>query len=167
MVARRFETYLAGSVLLLLGLILLGYLSGFNSPRQIPAIFIAGVGVIFTLLAIFKARSPRQKYEMSPRTTFGVRCTSLDHRGVMVLDFSPNPNSRISASVATRVLRVSIPRLHALEVTLFGFCAAVLAELRSPWDHSPTFRALSYGRICWRGWAFGNVLATVRAEFGR
>jgi len=77
MVARRFETYLAGSVLLLLGLILLGYLSGFNSPRQIPAIFIAGVGVIFTLLAIFKARSPRQKYEMSPRTTFAYGVLAL------------------------------------------------------------------------------------------
>lgn len=77
MVARRFETYLAGSVLLLLGLILLGYLSGFNSPRQIPAIFIAGVGVIFTLLAIFKARSPRQKYEMSPRTTLAYGVLAL------------------------------------------------------------------------------------------
>ena len=77
MVARRFETYLAGSILLLLGLILLGYMFGFNSPQQIPAIFIAGVGVIFTLLAIFKAKTPRRKYEMSPRTTMAYGVLAL------------------------------------------------------------------------------------------
>lgn len=67
--ARRFETYLAGSVLLLLGLVLLSYLSGVNSPRQIPATFLAGVGVIFCLLAILKRKAPGPKYEMSARTT--------------------------------------------------------------------------------------------------
>jgi hypothetical membrane protein len=76
MVARRFERYLAGSVLLLLGLVLLGYLAGLNSPRQIPAIFLAGVGVIFCLLAIFKAKTPA-KYEMSARTTLAYGVLSL------------------------------------------------------------------------------------------
>ena len=76
MVARRFERYLAGSVLLLLGLVLLGYLAGLNSPRQIPAIFLAGVGAIFCLLAIFKAKTPA-KYEMSARTTLAYGVLSL------------------------------------------------------------------------------------------
>ena len=77
MVARRFEPYLAGSVLVLLGLILLGYLSGLNSPRQIPAVFLAGVGVIFCLLAILKRKVPGQKYEMSARTTMAYGVLAL------------------------------------------------------------------------------------------
>lgn len=76
MVARRFELYLAGSILVLLGLILLGYLLGFNSPKQIPALFLIGVGVIFCLLAIFKRKNPA-KYEMSPRTTLAYGALSL------------------------------------------------------------------------------------------
>ena len=77
LVARRFETYLAGSVLVLLGLIFLGYLSGLNSPRQIPAVFLAGVGVIFCVLAILKRRSPGTKYEMSARTTMAYGILAL------------------------------------------------------------------------------------------
>jgi len=69
MVARRFERYLAGAVLVLFGIILVSYLIGLISPRQIPAVFLAGVGVIFCILAIVKARVPGGKYEMSPRTT--------------------------------------------------------------------------------------------------
>jgi apolipoprotein N-acyltransferase len=77
MVARRFERYLAGSILILLGIILLGYLSGLSSPRQIPAQFLAGVGVIFCLLAILKMKSRGEKYEMSPRTTFAYGLLAL------------------------------------------------------------------------------------------
>ena len=77
MVARRFETYLAGSVLVLLGLILIGYLLGLNSPRQIPALFLAGVGVIFCLMAIMKRKAPGQKYEMSARTTMAYGILAL------------------------------------------------------------------------------------------
>jgi hypothetical protein len=77
MVARRFEPYLAGSVLVLLGLILLSYLSGLNSPRQIPALLLAGVGVIFCLLAILKRRAPGPKYEMSARTTLAYGVLAL------------------------------------------------------------------------------------------
>jgi len=76
-VARRFETYLAGAVLVLLGVILLGYLTGFGSPRQIPALFLAGVGVIFCLLAILKRKVPGKKYEMSPRTTLAYGVLAL------------------------------------------------------------------------------------------
>jgi len=77
LVARRFETYLAGAVLVLLGVILLGYLTGFSSPRQIPALFLAGVGVIFCLLAILKRKVPGKKYEMSPRTTLAYGVLAL------------------------------------------------------------------------------------------
>jgi hypothetical protein len=77
MVARRFESYLAGSVLVLLGLILLGYLSGLNSPRQIPALFLAGVGVIFCLLSILKRKAPGEKYEMSARATLAYGVLAL------------------------------------------------------------------------------------------
>ncbi len=76
MVARRFEPYLAGSVMLLLGLVLVEYLAGLSSPKQIPSLFLAGVGVIFCLLAIFKARTPA-KYEMSARTTLAYGLLSL------------------------------------------------------------------------------------------
>jgi len=69
MVARRFERYLAGAVLVLLGVVLVSYLVGVNSPRQVPAVFLAGVGVIFCFLAILKAKIPGGKYEMSPRAT--------------------------------------------------------------------------------------------------
>ena len=77
MVARRFETYLAGAVLLLLGLVLVGYLSGLSSLQQMPSLFLAGVGVIFCLLAILKHRAPGEKYEMSPRTTMAYGVLAL------------------------------------------------------------------------------------------
>jgi len=77
MVARRFERYLGGSILILLGVILLAYLSGSASPRQIPPLFLAGVGVIFCLLAILKMKSRGEKYEMSPRTTLAYGLLAL------------------------------------------------------------------------------------------
>jgi len=77
MVARRFEPYLAGSVLALLGLILAGYLSGFSTPRQIPAIFLAGVGVIFCFMAVLKSKVPAGKFEMSPKTTLAYGVLAL------------------------------------------------------------------------------------------
>ena len=76
LVARRFEPYLAGSVMVLLGLILVGYLAGFSSPKQIPSLFLAGVGIIFCVLSVFKARTPA-KYEMSARTTLAYGLLSL------------------------------------------------------------------------------------------
>jgi hypothetical protein len=61
----------------LLGVILLGYLSGFGSPRQIPALFLAGVGVIFCVLAVLKRKAPGQKYEMPARTTMAYGVLAL------------------------------------------------------------------------------------------
>jgi len=51
-------------------------LAGLSSPKQIPSLFLAGVGVIFCLLAIFKARTPA-KHEMSARTTLAYGLLSL------------------------------------------------------------------------------------------
>jgi apolipoprotein N-acyltransferase len=62
--------------MVLIGLVLVGYLVGLSSPRQIPSLFLAGVGVMFCLLAIFKARTPA-KYEMSARTTLAYGLLSL------------------------------------------------------------------------------------------
>ena len=86
MVPRRFERYLAGSVLVLFGIILVSYLMGLISPGQIPALFLAGVGVIFCVLAIVKARVPGGKYEMSPRTTrfYGVLALVIGALWLMV-----------------------------------------------------------------------------------
>jgi hypothetical protein len=77
MVARRFEPYLAGSMLALLGLILVAYLLGFSAPRQIPAIFLAGVGAVFCVMAILKAKAPAGKFEMSPRVTLAYGILAL------------------------------------------------------------------------------------------
>ena len=76
MVARRFEPYLAGSVMFLLGLVLVGYLAGPSLPKQVPFLFLAGVGIIFCVLAIFKSRTPA-KYEMSARITLAYGLLSL------------------------------------------------------------------------------------------
>jgi FtsH-binding integral membrane protein len=67
--SRRFERYLAGSVLVVIGVVLLSYLLGFSAPRQLPALFLIGVGVVFCILAVQKMKNP-VKYEMSARTTF-------------------------------------------------------------------------------------------------
>jgi drug/metabolite transporter (DMT)-like permease len=58
-------------------LIFLGYVSGFSSPRQIPAFFLAGAGVIFCVLAVLKRRVPGQKYEMSARATMAYGVLAL------------------------------------------------------------------------------------------
>jgi len=77
LVARRFETYLAGSDLVLVGVILLDYLSGFSSTRQIPALFLAGAGVIFCVMAVLKRKAPGPKHEMSARATLAYGVIAL------------------------------------------------------------------------------------------
>jgi hypothetical protein len=66
--ARRFETYLAGSIMLLIGLLLVAFLIGLVGSGFLPALFLVGIGVIFSVMALLKSRSPVQ-YEMSARTT--------------------------------------------------------------------------------------------------
>ena len=75
-VSRRFETYLVGSVMLLLGLILISYLAGFVAGNQTPALFLIGVGVIFSIMAVMKTKV-RGSYEMSPRTTLAYGALAL------------------------------------------------------------------------------------------
>jgi len=65
---RRFDTYLAGSFMLLLGLLLAAYLLGLISASRIAPLTLVGVGVIFSILAVMKSKSPA-KYEMTPRVT--------------------------------------------------------------------------------------------------
>lgn len=66
--ARRFETYLAGSIMLLIGLLLIVFLSGIVSLGYLLPLFLIGMGVIFSLMAVLKA-SVAVLYEMSARTT--------------------------------------------------------------------------------------------------
>jgi hypothetical protein len=64
----RFEAYLAGSLLLVFGLLLLVFLSGLVTLGQLPALFLSGVGVIFLALALLKSMAPTV-YEMPVRAT--------------------------------------------------------------------------------------------------
>lgn len=66
--ARRFETYLVGTIMLLIGLLLIVSLTGAVATGFLPALFLIGVGVIFSVLAVLKGRVP-VPYEMSARTT--------------------------------------------------------------------------------------------------
>jgi len=66
--ARRFETYLAGSIMLLVGLLLIAFLTGIVGTVYLPPLFLVGVGVIFCLMAVLKASAPVH-YEMSTRAT--------------------------------------------------------------------------------------------------
>jgi hypothetical protein len=73
---RRFETYLIGSVMVLLGLILVVYLFGFVAGSQTPPLFLIGVGAIFSVMAVLKARAPAP-YEMPPKTTLSYGVLAL------------------------------------------------------------------------------------------
>lgn len=66
--ARRFETYLAGSMMLLIGLLLIAFLVGIVGAVLMPALFLVGLGVIFSVMAVLKATAPAT-YEMSATTT--------------------------------------------------------------------------------------------------
>jgi hypothetical protein len=66
--ARRFETYLAGSIMLLIGLLLIAFLMDMVVAGLLPALFLIGIGVIFSVMAVLKSTAPVQ-YEMSARTT--------------------------------------------------------------------------------------------------
>jgi hypothetical protein len=65
---RRFETYLAGSIMLLIGLLLIAFLMGIAGLVFLLPLFLIGIGVIFSLMAVLKAKVP-VSYEMSARTT--------------------------------------------------------------------------------------------------
>lgn len=75
-VPHRFEPYLAGSVMVLLGLLLLVFLFGVVRATLLPALFLVGIGVIFCGLAVWKSKR-RAPYEMSPRTTLAYGVLAL------------------------------------------------------------------------------------------
>jgi hypothetical protein len=62
--------------MLLLGLILISYLIGLLAANQIPALFLVGVGVIFSMMAVMKTKVPGS-YGMSPRTTLAYGALAL------------------------------------------------------------------------------------------
>ncbi len=74
--SRRFEPYLAGSVMVLLGLLLLVFVLGVVRATLLPALFLVGVGVIFCGLAVWKSKA-HVPYEMSPRTTLAYGALAL------------------------------------------------------------------------------------------
>jgi len=66
--SHRFNSYLAGSVMVLIGALLIAYLAELLLSSYLAPLFLVGVGVIFALMAIFKAKS-RESYEMPAKTT--------------------------------------------------------------------------------------------------
>jgi hypothetical protein len=66
--ARRFETYLAGSIMLLIGLLLIALLMGIVGVGHLVPLFLIGLGAIFSLMALLKSSAP-MSYEMSALTT--------------------------------------------------------------------------------------------------
>jgi uncharacterized membrane protein YesL len=66
--AHRFETFLAGSLLLLFGLLLLTYLGGVVALWELLPLFLTGLGVILFVMALWKARVP-VAYEMPAKAT--------------------------------------------------------------------------------------------------
>jgi len=53
---------------MLLGLLLVLFLAGIFTPAFLFPLFLVGIGAIFLVMALLKARAPAP-YEMSPRTT--------------------------------------------------------------------------------------------------
>jgi hypothetical protein len=84
--ARRFETYLAGSIMLLIGILLIVLLLGFVGPGFLPALFLVGIGIVFSAMAALKAREPLH-YEMSARTTLAYGLITIII-GVLWITFS-------------------------------------------------------------------------------
>jgi len=54
--------------MLLIGFLLIGLLVGLVGPALLPALFLVGVGIVFSVMAVLKASAPAT-YEMSPTTT--------------------------------------------------------------------------------------------------
>jgi len=67
--SHRFEAYLGGCLLLLLGVLLLAFLGGLVVLGQLPALFLVGIGVVFLVLALLKSRVPAG-YGMPVKATF-------------------------------------------------------------------------------------------------
>lgn len=74
--SHRFEAYLAGSLLLLLGLLLLALLGGLVTVGQLPPLFLAGIGITFLVMAFLKSRT-RAADEMPARATLAYGAIAL------------------------------------------------------------------------------------------
>ena len=62
--------------MLLIGLLLIAFLMGIVEPGFLPALFLIGIGIIFSVIAVLKARAPL-RYEMSARTTLAYGVLSI------------------------------------------------------------------------------------------
>lgn len=60
MASHTLESYLAGSIMLLVGLLLILYLLGQVSSQSILPLFLIGIGLIFSTMSIAKSSSPSQ-----------------------------------------------------------------------------------------------------------
>ena len=112
--ARRFETYLVGAIMLLIGLLLIVFLMGVVGAGFLPALFLIGVGVIFSMMAVLKVRAP-VLHEMSARTTlaYGVLAIII---GVLW--------------VALSVQAVTAGYLLAVLLVFFGLVFLVFTRIR-------------------------------------
>jgi len=72
--------------MLLIGVILIAFLMGIASVGYLAPLFIVGVGIIFSLMGVLKARAPAP-YEMSSRATlaYGLIAVII---GVLWITFS-------------------------------------------------------------------------------
>jgi uncharacterized membrane protein HdeD (DUF308 family) len=72
-VARRWESYLVGSLLILVAFLLVIYLEAPSFRQNLPALFLLGFGIILVILAALKAIAPTQ-YEMPavPTLVYGL-----------------------------------------------------------------------------------------------
>ena len=83
--SHRFNSYLAGAVMVLIGLLLIAYLANVLPASFLAPFFLVGVGVIFSVMALLKTRA-RASYEMSPRTTlaYGILASVIGVLWVLV-----------------------------------------------------------------------------------
>ena len=114
--SHRFEAYLAGSLLLLLGLLLLMFLGGLVVIGQLPALFLLGIGVIFVVMALLKSRAPAT-YEMPAKATLAYGIVALVI-GVLWLTIS------IQATLAGYIL--------AAVLIFFGLIFLTYTRIRRP-----------------------------------
>jgi prolipoprotein diacylglyceryltransferase len=54
--------------MLLIGILIVALLVGLVAPNFLLALFLIGIGMIFSVMALMKSRAPAT-YELSPRTT--------------------------------------------------------------------------------------------------
>lgn len=78
----RSHESLVGAVMLLVGFLLFLLLLGEITLGIIIPLFLVGIGITFTLLALAKMKGPRSKYEMPPKAYLGYGILAIIVGGV-------------------------------------------------------------------------------------